>query len=192
MNHYNSQDGYEYIETFKPVFIEGEKTKYIISDVGTVINTKRNKEVKAFLSKRDNRYGLVLCHKNVHYKKSLARWIALAHIDIPEELQNIDTRLEVDHKDNNSLNDWVDNLQWISQENNLQKRDEYYGTSKGVDNPACTITEDDVHNICKLLEDNMSPSKISKKIFGTDKKRCTINNIKHRRQWTHISQNYNF
>lgn len=85
---------------------------YQISNQGRVWNSKTQRYIKA--SKKDNGYyALNLIAANGKRKKEyLHRLIALAFIDNPNNLP------QVDHKDRNRENNSIENLRWVSASTN--------------------------------------------------------------------------
>lgn len=78
--------------------------------------------------------------------KSMGRLVAETFIEIPKELKHlIGTRqLQVDHINNNRLDNRVENLQWLTQKENLKKRPPFkhkrYKTDLFVfDNGTCCL-----------------------------------------------------
>lgn len=87
---------------------------YWITDDGRVISKKSERDVKP--SSKHHGYQKVKLRANGQEKSaSLARMVALAFI--PTE----DTSMDVDHIDNNKLNNHVSNLQWLTRSENVAK-----------------------------------------------------------------------
>lgn len=117
--------------------------------------------------KRDNYYQVVLQVYGKNLYRRVNRIVAMTFIPNPKNLPI------ADHIDNNKLNNRVDNLQWLSEEENIQKyiRENYNGKYKGrgkikprkvkAFNNKHTFIFDSIHN-CSL------------KIFGTKTKRGGI------------------
>lgn len=112
------------------------------------------------------------------------RLVGLTFIDNPQNKPCIN------HKDGNKLNNCVDNLEWAtysensvhSYENKLQLPvcGEKHGLSK--------LNNKIVSDIISLLKEGKTLSDISIKT-GVDK--SLISNIKNKRNWKHLSSNYN-
>ena len=96
--------------------INGYEGLYRIDDHGNVYSIKSNKQISYFIS--NNGYKRVTLFKNGKSKNiSIHRLVAIAFIPNPNDLP------QVNHKDENKLNNNVDNLEWCSSKYNAN-----YGT----------------------------------------------------------------
>lgn len=101
-------------EIWKP--IKGYENRYLISDKGEVKSIKHNKILKKELRRN---YWSVQLFNGVKYKHfSIHRLVGLNFIDNPDNLPYIN------HKDENKLNNNVNNLEWCTCSYNIN-----YGTS---------------------------------------------------------------
>lgn len=104
-------------------------------------------------------------------------------------IPNPDNKPMVNHKDGNKKNNRVDNLEWVTNAENmkhgwktgLMKRGELHGASR--------YTDEQIHWVCQQLQDGMSCARI------VDDAEFTINRnrvlgIRARRDWKHISKDY--
>lgn len=101
-------------EEWKNVPVELYADRYLISDDGRSYSIKWHAIMNN--SKNDKGYyGVNLC-KNYHLeRKSLSRMVALSYIpDTPENWQELD----VNHKDENPANNAVENLEWVTHQQN--------------------------------------------------------------------------
>lgn len=90
---------------------------YQVSNLGRVRNSRTGKLLKPYTN--NNGYLIVQLCKNCKYKRLLIhRLVAQAFIDNPDNLP------QVNHKDEDKLNNCVDNLEWCSISYNQN-----YGTS---------------------------------------------------------------
>ena len=93
---------------------------------------------------------LRLYNSNKKYVRNQHRLVALAFIDNPEGL------IEVNHIDHNKHNNHVDNLEWITRSDNIKHsyihRDPK--TYKGSGNKNAKLTEEQVKNIRKEYKNN--------------------------------------
>lgn len=105
------------VEQWKP--IEGYEGLYEISSYGRVISY--HGRTPKVLALRKNKYGYVhysLCKEGVTKAKLAHRLVAEAFIPNPNQLEVIN------HKDENSSNNYVDNLEWLTRGQNT-----VYGTA---------------------------------------------------------------
>lgn len=100
----------EAIEIYKD--IDGYKGEYQISNFGNVYSLKRKKKMSNCIS--NNGYLQVnLTHNGKSKSYKVHRLVATAFLDNPFNLP------EVNHKDENKMNNCVDNLEWCTKEYNL-------------------------------------------------------------------------
>lgn len=97
----------------KRVIIDNIETDYLIYDDGRLFSLKTNKFLKGDTSSGYVRY--LLCLENKRVRVPAHTLVARAFISNPNNLPI------VDHKDNNKLNNNVNNLTWISYSDNVKK-----------------------------------------------------------------------
>lgn len=115
---------------------------------GVILTPKRENEI---------RYLTVSLWKNgKHYLRYVHRLVAIAFIENPKGYP------EVNHIDEDKLNNEVYNLEWCDRNYNAN-----YGKLKnhfrGSKNPSCKLTELDVKEIKKLISKGLSNLEISEK-----------------------------
>ena len=99
---------------FLPLIINNQKTQYLISDMGKIKNINTNKILQGTIR---NGYQMVKLTVNKIKKDYLVhRLVALTFLDNPLNLP------QVNHKDKNKLNNSVDNLVWVSVQDNMIHR----------------------------------------------------------------------
>lgn len=172
-------------EEWKTVKIKGEKTKYQVSNLGQVRNTKRNNKI---LATTNDRYGytqICLSHKNKKYVKTMHRLVAETFIDNPKNLP------EVNHKDGKKYNNSIYNLEWVTTKENIihaYKSGLHDNVAIGEKHGQNKYKEKMIHKVCKYLEENkLSLNEISEK---TGIKKSTIHDIIAKKYWRHISKDY--
>jgi hypothetical protein len=158
---------------------------YKILEDGTVLS----KRFGTPLSWCDNGKGYMISAISINgVRKAVSHHILVAkayHGECPEGY-------EVGHIDDNRRNNHPSNLEYVTKsENNQQSWDNRNRSATGVENSNCKITEDQVREICISLQDQKGCN-ISKLSRDFKIERGTIQAIKCRRQWIHISQDYIF
>ena len=81
------------------------------------------------------------------------------------------------------------NLEWTNKSGNALHAFANNLSPLGERHPNSKYTNDQIHQVCKLLEDNNICIEEISKITGVSDK--SIGNILHKRIWVHISKNYN-
>lgn len=92
-------------------------SNYKINNVGEIFNIKTNKKLKQYC--KNNYYNVYLYKNGKRYFKLVHRLVAESFIP------NKDNYPQINHKDENGLNNRVDNLEWCSAKYNCN-----YGTHK--------------------------------------------------------------
>lgn len=99
--------------------------------------------------------------------------------------------MHVNHIDGNKLWNHVDNLEWVTQSENMIHCYRNNLEVHGEDHPWSTLTVEQVHQICSLLEQDKCDSDIALIMFNDIRRTGIINSIRHGHSWVIISQNYN-
>ena len=174
------------VEIFAPIYINGEKTHFMISDHGRCYNLKNNKFLTGTINS-NGRKIIGLKYKGVFYRKTAARWIALSFIKLP--YGDDPSIFQADHIDEDFTNDTLDNIQWITGSENVIKHYSLkHNEHIGENNQYSILTSDIVHLIFKdAIENNMRPVEISDKYNIS---RFTIQKILSGINWKHIYSQY--
>ena len=102
-------------EKWKNVPDEFYADRYLISNQGNTYSIKRHREMSNYPNDKGY-YSANLCKNGILKRKSISRMVALQFIeDVPENWQE----LEVNHKDEQRGNNSVDNLEWVTHEQNV-------------------------------------------------------------------------
>lgn len=176
---------------YKQIIVDGIYYPYIISSNGEVYalhyKGKHNNfhEIKIRYVK-DGYCNVVLTY-NKHSRTFLVhRLVAEAFIK-----NNDYNRIQINHKDGNKHKNSVKNLEWATPSENIRHA---YKTNLahslcGEDSGLSKYTNDQIREVCSLLENNISFKKITEKT-GVD--RGVIYYVYNRKLWKSISKDYNF
>ena len=97
----------------KRIQIEGQDTQYLVRDDGSIWSEKRQRVLKGTI-KRNEYQTVYLTHNGKQYNFMVHRLVAEAFCPNPNNYTI------VHHKDNNSLNNCADNLEWVTTLENNQ------------------------------------------------------------------------
>lgn len=171
---------------WKPVVYDNYEfyDRYIVSDAGE-IKDLTGKAVVAHVS--NSGYFVVnVVAKNLITGKRKSYQFQLHRIVARSFIGPI-SGLSVHHIDGNKRNNRVDNLEVISQALHAHNH------GVGENNNWHKISEKEVHMVCKLLEDGkLTHAEIVKKINNPDFTISSLEKISSRKNWTHVSDQYNF
>jgi hypothetical protein len=104
--------------------INGFEGYYKVSNKGNVFSVRRNKKLSTCISHKGY-HETHLSLKGKRRKFKIHRLVANAFIPNPENLS------QIDHIDNDKSNNRVENLQWITNKQNNQKKwDEGFGRNQ--------------------------------------------------------------
>lgn len=158
-----------------------------MSNYGRVITKATGLERK--LNTNKDGYLYLRLHRNGEAKyMTVHRLVALAFVPNEDKENNP----VINHKDGNKKNNYYKNLEWCDVQYNtihsyklgLQK------PIKGSRHGRSKYTENQIHEVCRLLEDGENSIKeISTK---TDVSVRTIQSVRARVNWTFISDQYEF
>ena len=113
MNNNNGQSAAKLFDNFKP--IPGFENSYLISKDGDVYSLISNKMLKPSPHIKDGYLQLSLKADNgKNYTYRVHRLVAMTYIENPNNLS------DVNHIDFNRINNYVENLEWISHSNNIK------------------------------------------------------------------------
>ena len=172
----------------KHVYINGEKSKYIVTKTGKIYKINKNgkrKPMKHFIDK-DGYHAVGLHLNGKSYYRRVHRLVAEAFIPNPE------CKPEVNHKDGNKNNNRMRNLEWVTTKENICHawNTGLAKASRGERHPNSIYTEKQVRRICELIEDNaMTMPEISNTL---NIPYTIVKQIRHRILWKHVSKEYDF
>jgi len=129
---------------WKSIIIDNKITNYEVSNTGLIRN-KINKKILS-TSITNSKYlqvDLWINNKRIH--QYIHRLVALAFIDNPNN------KLEVNHIDGNKLNNNVNNLEWVTHQENNQYAYDIGLRNKGSECSYSKYNDNQIHTVCKLL-----------------------------------------
>lgn len=109
---------------------KGYEEKYQVSNLGRVWSVKGQKYLKGTVSKSGFVYVHLTAANGKYKKERLHRLVALAFLDNPNDLP------QVNHKDEDKLNNCVDNLEWCDSKYNANygTRNQRIGNTRKITN----------------------------------------------------------
>lgn len=151
-------------------------TNYSITEDGKVFNHKFNRFLS---SKTKSKYTKVcLFHKGEKSYKSVHRLVAECYIPNPNNYGY------VNHINNNTLDNNVENLEWCSVQMNIDHMVNQNRNSKGISRPLSKVTENDVIEIRRIYANKeLSTIKLGIKYNMST---SSIWYIVKRKTWKHI------
>ena len=131
----------------KDIYINGEKTEYAINSDGTLFNKRSGKFLKGTL-RRNEYLTYYLRHDGKQYNYMAHRLVAEYFIDNPNGYTI------VHHKDKNKLNNNVENLEWVTSQENARKENQLAARKNAVDfsyedSDSWTPIWDTTYQICR-------------------------------------------
>ena len=105
-----------------------EYPNYQVSNIGRVMNIKTSRILKTYIN-RGGHESVILC-KKLDVKTNICHRL-VAH----EFIDNPNNKLYVDHVDRNKLNNDIDNLRWVTHQENMMNKTKANNTTskyKGV------------------------------------------------------------
>lgn len=141
-------------ELFDYVYLDNERTQFMISSHGRIFSLNYNKsykikELKTSINK-DYHKQVTLKFHGKNYAVRIHRLVATMFIPNP------DNKPCVHHKDGNPLNNYASNLMWVTEEEHAQLTLELnqYDIRYGENSPLCKYTDKQIDDVCKLLYEN--------------------------------------
>lgn len=142
--------------------IEDFEGLYKVSNLGRVYSIRNNKFLKATVASRDkNRLYVKIYKDNIQYTKAIHRLVAKAFIPNPD---NLDT---VNHIDGNTFNNRVENLEWLSNADNIRHAYSTGLQKSGHKRSTAKYSEQDVLMMYQLHDSGISSNKIAEIFNGS-------------------------
>ena len=152
--------------------------KYLVYGDGRVWSKRLRKPI-AIKQHKTSGYVYVNIIGNKSKLIRLNRLVAQCFLPNPENLP------QVHHKDNNKLNNDVNNLKWCTASFNAKQShlDGLHPSKKGTKNHNAKLTEEEAR-VIKYDYPYLTHAKLARKLGNVSEK--TIGNIRRGSQWTHI------
>ena len=154
---------------------------YLVDELGNIFNS-RGTLLKQSLNRKGYPHVSLRVNKKPH-TKTVHRIVAEVFIPNPNNLS------DVDHIDGVRTNNCVTNLRWVSHGENI--RHSYYlenRNAKGENNARAIISYTQAKEICLLLSLGYMPAAIRDMGYPYQ----VVRSIKQRKNWTEVSQPFNF
>lgn len=182
-------DKIDYNEEFIPItdnqVKDIQENRYLVSNYGRIYDSKREK----FISQKPDKDGYMTCSLicNNGYSKRKVHRVELSSFQYKEDFENY----QVNHKDGIHDNNMISNLEWVTAKENSDHAMLFsLHNMNGENNPNSKLSENDVNQICKMIE---SGDYLDIDIARKFNVSCTtICDIHKRKIWRHISRKYNF
>lgn len=157
--------------------------KYRVSSQGRIMGM-RGKLLKSHL----NEDGYAVVTIGIGKKRTteaIHRIVARVFIEKPDN----NVKYEVNHKDCNRENNCVENLEWVTHQQNVKhsyqnNREVQYVARDGIKNGRATFNDEEVLSIRKLYNESGYSIADLARLFHS--KYSTIGNIVHNQTWKHL------
>ena len=172
-----------------------KKDYYEISTWGRIRNI--NGKYLSYYEDKDGYLKCTLSRENGKKKHYMVHRLVAIHF-----IPNPDNKPQVNHlKPHDKHNLYVENFEWVTlrENNNHSLRNNLQIFVSCSAHGMSTLTNEDVHKICKMFEEGYSNKEVCKAFGFTNKNkkekerfRGVIKHIRARKTWIPISRNYKF
>lgn len=161
--------------------------RYYVSNYGTVYDSKRDCQISQ--NEVGDGYIGVMLHVS-RSDRSEAR--LLVHRLVAMAFVNGNWSLQVNHKDGNKRNEYYENLEFVTPRENLMHALDMGLNHRGEKKVNAILTNEQVHSICKYLEQGYDYKQIIDILNLSNIKNIDniLHDIKCKKSWTFISCNY--
>lgn len=155
---------------------------YTVSNQGVVTNTRTGRRLK--LEKIKVGYlRVTVCKGGIPRRCLVHRLVADLFLDNPEK------KSVVNHIDADKTNNRVSNLEWCTTRENQDHAMDLDLCPKGVENGMSKYTEDQVLQVCSLLQRGVNRREI---VESTGVSLTSVKDIRRRKTWAWLSLHYNW
>ena len=169
---------------------------YLISPFGRVVNSKTHRKLKPREMRNshgEHLQGYMIIDIFINHKKVT---VLLHRLVAETYLPNTENLPTVNHKNGNKHMNYCSNLEWSSyKDNNIHALETGLCVHANCENhPKATLTDEQVHLICRLLETGITYDKIIDilELGYIDNIKSKIKMIKTGNSWKNISCKYTF
>lgn len=168
---------------WKRIVVDGFQYAYEVSNVGEVRKITGEK-LPQYRNPHNGAYQVSLNSYRGGKVMSVLRLVAIMFVPNPLNKQ---CATHISHK---SKANWVQNIQWVDRNEIVRRSIPAFREKKiGVLNPKCKYTEEQIHEICQLIDQGMRNIEIVKKLNIPP---SIVSSIKNGFTWRHIAEQYNF
>jgi len=163
---------------------DSDKYQYQVYEDGTIYDLVKQRFMPTHITSRG--YVATYMHiDGVGIEYGVHRVVLCAFTNKP-----IRYHLQVNHKDGNKLNNHISNLEWVTCSENLRHAFKHgLHSQQGEHNSFAKLTEKQVHEICKMIADNVPIKNIAVQYNTCESE---IYAIRSGKLWSHISCLYEF
>lgn len=165
----------------KPItYYKVKQGLYQIDENGNIWSNSSSKFMKTRLDK-DGYVSLSLKNSDDRYSNFYIHRLMMTTFYPVEGMEN----LQVNHKDGNKLNNTFENLEQVTNQENLKHAlDTGLRKIVGEEHPRCKITEKEAKQIIQMIKDGVRPCDIVRQIPNANKN--IVNLIKLNKTWRHL------
>ena len=156
------------------IYYEGKKTKFQVSTLGKIYNTKTGKEVSQSFTSKDktNSYCKV---RLKDYQAKLDKNFFVHRLVAKSFINNPKNKPQVNHKDGNKSNNCKYNLEWVTaQENSIHAIKTGLSHFNGESNGNSKYTDEQIEHVCQLLQEGRLSNKQISKETGVSKEMVSM------------------
>lgn len=100
-------------------------------------------------------------------------------------------KLQVNHINGNKRDNRFVNLEWVTASENINHAIRTGLMDSCENHQWAKLTNEEVHKICKLLEQGKTATQVCMELYGNLEHKCAVDSIKQKDSWKNISSQYN-